>query len=315
MAIADGASATLAIKKQTGLGAAPSGNFELIPAASFAMAQREPFLDNDLIGTGRDEASPGRGPTEVTGNATVPLDDTALPLWLSMLLGAPTTTGAGPDYVHTFTSGKDALVYHTIEAQHPKLTTPLYDLASDVLANTMTLQLAAAGYANAQFGLMATSAILDDESAAGTPTAYAGQRFLHQQATLQKDDSTLAKVLSGQITFDNRITVDRYISGGGLPGDFPLGLTDVGGEIVMRLNDLATYAEAIAYTSVDIKLEFVRSATQKVLFHMANVELAAQGQPLEGPAGVNATFQIKGFKTSGDPQSLLIAVTNEVASY
>jgi hypothetical protein len=311
---AQGSSARLAIKQQAAVGTAATGNYQLVPVVSYSLPQIEPFLDNDLAGTGRDSPALARGATTVEGSASVPVDDAAFGHWLSMLLGPPVTTGAGP-YVHTFTSGKDVVSYYTIEHQQPDVTPPIYLQAVDVVVNTLTLSITPAGFANCELGLLARSNAASGVSGAGTPVAYDGLRFLQQQNALERNGTDIAKAVEGSIRFTNNITVDRYIGEGGLPGDFALGLTDVNGDIAVRLNDLVLYGDATSKTAVELGLNYTRDANRSILFLMENVELSEQGTSLEGPAGVRARFNFKGFKTAAEPQSMTVVLTNNIASY
>jgi hypothetical protein len=57
----------------------------------------------------RDVAPPFRDVVSVQGQAVVPVDLEFIGQWLRLLLGPPTTTGTGPDYVHAFVSDEAAL--------------------------------------------------------------------------------------------------------------------------------------------------------------------------------------------------------------
>lgn len=312
---AQGSSARLAIKKQVDADTVATGDYRLVPVVSYNLPEVEAFLENDLAGTGRDAPRPARGNTTVEGNTTVPVDDDAFGEWLSMMLGAPTTSGVGPDYTHVWKSGLDELVFYSIEHGQADITPTFFQLARGVLVNTMNLSFSSSGYMNAELGMMGFANTRSATSGAGTPTAYSGSRFLQQQNGIKRNGTDIGKVTDATIRFNNGITVDRYVGGQGLPGDLTLGLTQVTGELMLRLQDTQLFDDSENKTVVDLELLLTRSATSSLSIMMNKVEISAQGAPLQGPAGIQARFNFSAFKDAIDPESLVVTMVNEKASY
>jgi hypothetical protein len=76
-----------------------------IPFLTCDLKEDQPPRQSNILGAGRHAAQPFYGNRIVSGTLTGPLDLIAIGYILKMILGAPTTTGSGDPYTHTFKIG------------------------------------------------------------------------------------------------------------------------------------------------------------------------------------------------------------------
>lgn len=93
MARGQGARSQMAVAFEPSYGVAPpAGDFWRVPFASTTLGSEQPLLASELLGYGRDPITPVRDAITVDGDVVVPLDTRFLGIWLSALMGLPTTT-------------------------------------------------------------------------------------------------------------------------------------------------------------------------------------------------------------------------------
>ena len=151
MARAYGSSATLLLKRETAYRSGSAWRLHPHPlqplhAGLRAGADRRP-------GAGPGPAipmRPCRTRSWTKGRSSVPVDPRYIGLWLTGLLGTPTTTDDGADpatYTHEFVSGKDSLPSYTIEVGHKQV--PVYFRHDGVVFDSIALEFTRSGAAAA----------------------------------------------------------------------------------------------------------------------------------------------------------------------
>src|SRR5688572_8162750 len=105
---ARGANAIMAAAFETVYGTPPAAGYRKLPFVSSSLGEEPALIASDLLGYGRDAQAPARDVVNNAGDVIVPVDVRNFGSWLKLLLGSPTTTGAGP-YTHSFVSGALAL--------------------------------------------------------------------------------------------------------------------------------------------------------------------------------------------------------------
>ena len=312
---ATGAFTKLAIKKATTWGTAATGDYLIAPAKTLDFEPRQPYLDDPIIGLGREARRPARDVKDTTGRLQVPLDSRYIGHWLCMLLGAPTTTGASSPYTHVFKSSAAALALYSAEKQFLNLTTPLYALAPSLMVNGATLRCAPQGLADVDLDVLFSDSVDSTSSGAGTPTELTYTRFYQFDATLKKDGSDWAKITSVELQYRNNLEPARYIGGAGAIGDIDVGLAQVTGTLEARLNDGSIGTLADAATVFDLQVVYTKSANEKLTIELEQCELTRNGRPVNGPGGVSQSFQLFGSKDLSEGQMLTATLINDVASY
>ena len=108
MARAYGSSATLLLKREFAYGQAAAGDYIRIPFNRCTLGSEQGLIDDPVLGQGRDPYAPLQDAIMDEGEIVVPVDPRYIGLWLTGLLGTPTTTDDSADpatYTHEFVSG------------------------------------------------------------------------------------------------------------------------------------------------------------------------------------------------------------------
>jgi hypothetical protein len=296
-------------------GTAPgAGVFNQLPFVSTTLGAEVPLIEDDQIGTGREPLDPTPDVTTNDGDVVVPVDTKGFGKWLKLLLGAPVTTGAGP-YTHVFTSGAAALPSMTVEVGHPEI--PAFFRNLGVAGNQLQIAMARRGLLNATISCIAQDETPHPGDAAVTVSIAAaaallrGPRFAQATGEISKDAVHLGGVVSASFTFANGYEKVETIRPDGLiDGVDPLKVM-MSGQIVIRFADMAMFNAANG-ASVALNFGWTNGA-YSLLFHLARVFLPRVKRPIQGPNGIQATYN---WQASGAGGNVLSAtLVNDVASY
>jgi hypothetical protein len=315
MARAIGANSKIHMAVETVYGTPPGGNWRLMPIRNFDLGAEQPFIDADVIGlaTNRDVAPPFRGIVTVQGQAEVPVDLEFIGDWLRLLLGPPTTTGTAPDFQHVFVSGAASLPSNSIEQAMPDV--PNYAVSFGVRADTFQIDFSPSGAATATFGLIAQSATRSNTSSAGTPTTRDYTAFNKAQGVIRRNNNALAQITGGQLNFSNGIEIvqtirDDYRIEGADPG-----LSRATGQVTSRFADTTLLDDAINNTAIALEFEYRISATRRLTITLHKTYLALAKTPIQGPQGIEASFDFRCAFDSGVGRMMTVTLCNAVASY
>ena len=202
MARAQGARSQLAAAFETTYGTAPTSGFMQMPFASASLGAEQPLLASELLGYGRDPLAPVRDAVTADGDITVPLDAEAFGFWLKAAFGAPTTTGT-TNKTHTFKSGSWSLPSMAIEVAMPEI--PRFAMYTGCVLDQLSLTMQRSGLLTADVKLVAQGETVATATAAGTPTAYALQRFGHFNGAIKRNGASLGNIVSADLTYANNV--------------------------------------------------------------------------------------------------------------
>ncbi len=188
MARAQGARSQLAAAFETTYGTAPASGFMQMPFASASLGAEQPLLASELLGYGRDPLAPIKDAVTADGDIKVPLDAEAFGFWLKAAFGNPTTTGT-TNKTHTFKSGAWNLPSMAIEVAMPEI--PRFAMYTGCVLDQLSLQMQRSGLLTADVKLVAQGENVATSTAAGTPTAYALQRFGHFNGAIKRNGTAL----------------------------------------------------------------------------------------------------------------------------
>jgi hypothetical protein len=86
-----GANATLLLKRETTYGTQASGDYVRMPFNRCSLGSEQGLIDDPVLGQGRDPLAPLQDVINDEGDLVVPVDPRYLGIWLTGLLGDPTT--------------------------------------------------------------------------------------------------------------------------------------------------------------------------------------------------------------------------------
>ena len=288
-----GANCRLLMIPEATYGSAPAGDWQRMPFLSCDLGAEQPLLDADVIGVGssRDPAAPFLDTVTVQGQAVVPVDLVNIGHWLRLLLGPPTTTGTSPNFIHSFGSGAAALPSNSIEIGYPDV--PNYDLCTGVRADTLEIDFSPTGPATATFGLMGQGSTRGAASSGGTPTSAAYTAFNKAQGAISRNGSALAQVTGARLTYANGMEMVRTIRADRKVEGVDPGIARATGQITARFADTTLLTQAQNNAPAEFAFSYTIDANRSLTFTLHEVYLALAKTPVEGPGGVEASFEFR----------------------
>lgn len=318
MPVASGASSRLAFKYEASYGVNPAGSDWLLvpyyPPLSFGAEQA--LLDNPLIGVGatRDDGDPIFDMVTPSATIEIPLDKVEFGRWLKMLLGAPTTTGAGADKTHTFKSGGSSFPSAALELGFTDIAQ--YFLMLGAQANTLEINATPGGRPSIKVGIMGKTVARATSSVDASLTAPVGfEQFLSFSGALTRAGVALGRVTSLQATYSNGLEMNRAVGAGENPEDTTAGAGTLSGTLGVRLADGILFGDAESKAPIALVLTFTLSATKKVIFTFPRLFIPRKPVTVQSKAGVQATFDIRGAFDSTAACMMQVEVLNQLATY
>lgn len=312
MARAQGARAQLLLATESVYGTAPASGFVRMPFATTTLGQEGPLLANELLGYGRDPLAPSQDAKNVDGNVVVPVDPASIGYWLKGLLGVPTTSGAGP-YTHTFQSGGWALPSLAIEKGHPEV--PAYEMYTGIGVDSIEFSAQRSGLLQATVGLIGQKMVEDTASEAGSPSDLTLARMLQFHGAVKREGSTLGNVVSLSMRYSNNLDRVEVIRGDGFIDGADPSIAALTGQLVARFDSTVLHQQAANGTPCELELSWTVSASASLTLTAHAVYLPQTRRPVEGPGGVQCSFDFQSAKAASPARMLTAVLVNSVASY
>lgn len=311
MARARGSNFQMNVAFESVYGTAPASGYRTMPLASHNLGADQPLIENELLGFGRDPLTPIKDAVTVDGPISVPIDVENIGVWLKALLGSPVTTGTTPK-VHTFTSGALSLPSLAIEMGYPDV--PHFAMNTGIRVDRARWNMERRGQLRMDLDLIAQSEITDTESNAGTPTAYALNRFGQFNGSILRDGVALGNIMSAQWTYANNLDRIETIRADGKIDGLDPGMAMLSGQIVSRFADTTLIDQAVNGSPCELQCSYNLGPNASLVFTAEAVYLPRPKVGVNGPGGVEVTFDWQAAKQSSGPM-LTVVLTNTVATY
>jgi len=313
MARASGARAQMALGFETTYGTpVASGNYWKMPFASSSLGMEQPLLASELLGYGRDPLAPVKDAITADGDVVVPIDQRFLGIWLKALFGSPTTTGTTGDYSHEFASGGWVLPSMSIEIGNPEV--PSFRSLRGVMANSISWQMQRSGLVTATVACIAQGEVAAAASSAGVLDELALDRFGAFNGSVLLDGAAMGNVVSGSVTYSNNLEAVETIRADGMIAGADAGQATLTGEITVRFADTEMLDLATAGTPVELTFGYsTGSASFELVAHA--VYLPRPRLAIEGPGGIQATFNWQAAKAASPARMATVTLMNDMADY
>jgi hypothetical protein len=192
---------------------------------------------------------------------------------------------------------------------------PLFEMVSGCMLDEISFDFQRKGQLTAEAKIMAQGAVTAGTTGAGTPTAYAYQRFGNFHGSIKRNGSALGLIQSGSLMYRNNLDPVETIRADGKIDGIDPGLASAGGSLVARLADTTLIDQAVAGTgcSLEFLCEISANASMKWTFH--DVYLPVPKIAIEGPQGIQVTFDWQAAKATSPARMCTVELVNTVASY
>jgi len=308
-----GANSRLLMIPEVTYGTAPGGNWRRVPFLSSSLGAEQPLLDADVIGLGgnRDPAAPFLDTVTVAGDVVVPVDLVNIGHWLRLLLGAPTTTGTNPNFIHAFGSGAATLPSQAIETGYPDV--PSYDVCTGVRADTLEIDFSPTGPATATIKLVAQGSVRSGATSGGSPITAAYTAFNKAQGSINRSGSALAQVTGARLAYSNSIETVRTIRADRKIEGADPGVSRATGQITARFENTTLLTQAQNGTAAEFAFAYTIDANRSLTITLHEVYLALAKTPIEGPAGVEASFDFRAAFNATATRMMTVVLRNQQA--
>lgn len=310
---AQGARSQMAFAYETVYGTPPVAGYRQLPFASTSLGGEQPLLDSELLGFGRDPLAPILDAFNADGDVVIPLDVNNLGFWLKATFGQPVTTGTTPR-VHTFASGGFVLPSLSIETQMPEV--PRFAMYSGCVVDELSWEMRRSGLLTGTVKLIAQNESVVAATVAGVLTSLPLQRFGHFNGSITRDAVSIANVTSARINYKNGLErIDSIRADGRIDGLDP-SMAMLSGTLEARFADLALFNQAIAGTPCTLVFAHTISANLSFSLTAHEVYLPRPRVSIEGPGGIQATFDWQAARAILTPFRMCTAVlTNAQTAY
>jgi len=228
------------------------------------------------------------------------------------------TTLTGGGYDHVFTSGEDlpSLVH---EVGHTKLATPEYSRNFGGKAETLSFEMARTGPANATIGMVYQGESTPVAAADPSPIEYVLRRFNQGSGTIKLNGSQVASITGGRLNFSNNldridsIRDDGLIDGVDETERVPDGSVDI--RYSADNSAIRDAGKAESPASMEYGYTIPGADLFKISFDLPRVFFPRKKQPIEGPGGIQATYEWKASKDASAGYALQVTLHNDVEDY
>jgi hypothetical protein len=310
MSRAYGSSATLLLKREITYGASPSGNFIQMPFNSISLGSEQGLIDDPVLGQGRDPLAPLQDVINDEGDITVPMDPRYLGLWLTGLFGDPASTdNLDGTFDHVYVSGIDSLPSYSVEVGMSQV--PAFFMHAGVVLNSIALDFQRSGAAAATINAIAQGETRNVTSQGGTPSTLAFNRISQFQGSIKKAGTAVANLTSGSLTYSNNLEKIETIRSDGLIDGADPTVASLSGRIDVRFADTTLIDAASSGTPVDLEFGYT-VGNSSVMFTAHEVYLPKPKLAVEGPGGIQASFDFQGAKNEAAGRMLTVTLVNDL---
>lgn len=311
MARAYGSSATLLVARESTYGQTAVSGFHRMPFNRCSLGSEQGLIDDPVLGQGRDPLAPLRDAIMDEGDIVVPVDMRYLGIWLTGLLGEPDTTDNGDGtYDHVFASGQESLPSHTVEVGMPQV--PAYFQHTGLVVGSMALDFQRTGAAAATLQCVAQGESRFGSSQGGTPSTLPFQRVSQFQGEISRAGSAIANLTAGSLTYSNNLEkIETIRADGKIDGADPT-VAALTGRIDVRFADTTLIDLATDGTPVDLSFSYSLGAGLSVTFEAHEVYLPKPKLAIEGPGGIQASFDFQGARNEAAGRMLTVTLVNDL---
>lgn len=313
MARAYGWSARLLFGFEPSYGQSPaSSTYHLMPFISSTLDSEQGLIESNVLGLGRDPTTPFQDVINVDGDVVVPVDLRNIGYWLKALLGAPKTTETKP-YQHEFISGQTTLPSISLEVGLPDV--PDYPLFVGVRVNSMAFNFQRSGEAQVTISMMGQGEISSPKTRDPKPLEAVYSRFSQFQGSIKQSNQLLADVTSASLTYSNNLEKIETIRNDGKVEAIDPGIASLKGSLSVRYGNSTLMDLARAGTPLDLELGYQIDKDRQLQIIAHEVYLPKPKRSINGPGGIEASYDFQGAKDQSLGKMLTIKLTNDVKEY
>lgn len=251
------------------------------------------------------------GTSEVTGSVTHELGPQGIGILLKQLMGAVSTSGAGP-YTHTFTAGDGVESTMTVQVGRPSINGTVNAFSYTGMQLTgATFSSKAGEIVQSDWDWYGMAEVTSQTLVAPTyPATF--NPFSFSNVTLTIAGSAYESD-SIEIKVDNGLRTGHFVQRATLPGSPTVsrqaGYRQWTGTIASDFMDLTAYNRFVNGTEASLVATFDAGASAKLVF-TGNVLFTGETPTVDGPGVLKQSLPFQFVSTSADNTALTVTLTN-----
>lgn len=316
MARAQGARSQMTLAFEETYGKPPAKKYTQIPFVSSALGAEQPLLASDVLGYGRAPQPPVQDAITVDGDIVVPVNAESIGFWLKAALGQPVKTGSAAPYKHAFPSESWALPSMSIEIGMPEV--PRFAIYSGCMVDKIDWRMEHSGLMNATVSIIGR----DENTATATRTGASlmtltpanETRFGNFVGCISADRGgtalDLANVVSVDLSYANNLDRIETVCGGGRIAGADPSIAALTGSLVARFASMELMNIAVNGAACALTIEWELPSGDKLSLAAPEVYLSRPRLEIQGPNGVQATFDWQGAANATSGKMFVVELTN-----
>jgi hypothetical protein len=168
------------------------------------------------------------------------------------------------------------------------------------------------GLLTATARLVAQGESVATTTAAGTPAELALKRFGHFNGSITHNGTALGDVVSAEITYANNLDrIETIRSDGRIDGADP----SIAGRVEVRFADQVLVNQAIAGDPCELEFAYALPSGEAFTFTVHAVYLPRPRIEIQGPQGVQATFDWQAARDASVGRMCTATLVNDIEEY
>ena len=281
----------------------------VIETVNNAVSQLNASADNDVDDatysrpTGTQRLLITHDTAGTAGNTFTLAEDTTV-----ATLSAATLQGGGTE--HEFVSGKDTLPSYSVQVGMPKV--PAYFMHTGVVINSLALDFQRSGAAAATVNAIAQAETRYGASLGGTPQVLTFSRISQFQGSIKSGGVNIGNLTAGSVAYTNNMEKIETIRDDGLIDGADPTIAALTGTIEVRFADTTLVDKASSGTPVDLEFSYTLNAGQIIRLLAHEVYLPKPKLSVDGPGGVQASFDFQGAFNIAEGKMLTVQLINDL---
>jgi len=189
---------------------------------------------------------------------------------------------------------------------------PAFFLHAGVKLNSIALEFTRSGPAAATINAIAQGETPFGTTQGGTPTSLTFSRISQFQGSIKRAGGPVGNLTGGAVTYSNNLEKIETIRDDGLIEGADPTIAALTGWIDVRFADTTLIDLAAGGGPVDLEFAYMLSAQSKLVLTAHEVYLPKPKLAIEGPGGVQASFDFRGAKNYAAGRVLTVTLTNDL---
>lgn len=223
-------------------------------------------------------------------------------------VSAATLEGGGTQ--HLFESGMDSLPSYGIEIGMAQI--PAYFMELGVVLNSIAFDFQRSGAATATINAIAQGEVRNGASQGGTPQELTFNRISQFQGAIRSGGVAIGNLTSGSVVYSNNLErIETIRDDGKIDGADPT-VASLTGTINIRFADTLFIDKAANGEPVALEFSYKLSPGLIVKLTAHEVYLRKPKLPVNGPGGVEASFEFQGAKNTAAGNMMEVRLINDL---